>query len=219
MGNGGKYMKSFKKLKLLETSVDDKFVSTVKDNLTSTRDIIISREGFYDICRKLIDSGVFRGVDPNDIKAVQDAITMAYPKIASSKTLLDTLRGEMQDYMKVESLELGESVEPDYGEIIGADYDTMIDMLKTYMYGSHGKAKRVTKEAKELLHSRDLVKKTMTDATIDHMYQNSVNYHYVVALNEILAQAGSYRAIAEDMISMAKVSKKHMQSTMEKFSL
>ena len=55
----------------------------------------------------------------------------------------------------------------------------------------------------------------MTDDVVDHMYQNSVNYNYIVALNEILAKAGSYRSISEGLIKMAKTSQKSNSQSMD----
>ncbi|MBQ9791216.1 MAG: hypothetical protein IJW28_01385 [Clostridia bacterium] len=208
-------MKSFKKLKLLDTSVDDKFKSTIKDNLSSVKDIVSSRDGFYAVCEKLVNSGAFKGVSAKDIQAMLEAIKQAEIFLPSAKAMLESLRQEMQDYMKVESLVLEEPKQADYSEILTADYNDMIAMLKTYMYGSHAKEKSALKSAKTIFNNRVLVQKTMTDDVVDHMYQNSVNYNYIVALNEILAKAGSYRSISEGLIRMAKASQKSNSQSMD----
>ena len=210
-----KTMKSFKKLKTIDITMDDTFKSTIQGNLTSVKDIIDSRDGFYAVCQKLLTSGAFKGVSSVDIQSVLESITRAQISLPESKRLLETLRKEMQDYMQIDNLPLEESGNHDYSEILTADYNDMISMLKTYMYGSHSKEKSALKTAKGVFHNRELVQKTMTDTVIDHMYQNSVNYHYIVALNEVFQKAGAYRSISESLIKMAKTSIKVPNQSMD----
>ena len=210
-----KIMKSFKKLKTIDITMDDTFKSTIQDNLSSVKDIIDSRDGFYAVCQKLITSGSFNGVSGADVQAVLENITRAQISLPESKKLLETLRKEMQDYMHAEEMPLAASSEHDYSELLTADYNDMIAMLKTYMYGSHSKEKHALKIAKGVFHNRELVQKTMTDSVIDHMYQNSVNYHYIVALNEVFQKAGAYRTISESLIKMAKTSIKAPSQSMD----
>ena len=210
-----KYMKSFKKLKTIDVTIDDTFKSTIQGNLTSVKDIIDSRDGFYAVCQKLITSGAFKSASSADVQSVLENITRAQISLPESKKLLETLRKEMQDYMQADDLTLDASQNHDYSELLNADYNDMIAMLKTYMYGSHSKEKSALKTAKGLFHNRELVQKTMTDSVIDHMYQNSVNYHYIIALNEVFQKAGAYRTISESIIKMAKTNIKASSQSMD----
>ena len=42
---------------------------------------------------------------------------------------------------------------PNFDEILHADYTDMVNMLKTYMYGTHGKTKKIQKDARELIEN------------------------------------------------------------------
>ena len=208
-------MGSFKKLNSIDIVVDDKFKDGIAKNLSDISSIIDSRTGFYYACRKLVDSGVLNRAGREDIDAISTAITMAMPGVGDAKVLLHRLTSQMQDYMDVENIPVSIESAPDFSEINTATYQDMIAMLKTYMYGSHSKAKRAQKDAKSLFHNRELAMLMGENDTLDRMYSNSVNFQYVLSLNEILTKVGPYRGIAESIIRAAKTCDKIVSAESE----
>ena len=200
-----------KKIHAIDITVDSAFQSAIESNLSGVNSVIDSREAFYNVCHKLINTRAFAGVD---MSSVRDSLMSAGVSVHLARNLLAALEKDMANFIGVESLNVPKSTDTqDMSEILFADYDDLVAMLKTYMYGSHGKAKNLQKQAREICNTRDILKRLDSDPVLDHMYQDSINFKYVLGVNEILTAVGPYRGIAESLIKSAKTSEKRRKES------
>ena len=76
-----------KKIHAIDITVDSAFQSAIESNLSGVSSVIDSREAFYNVCQKLINTRAFAGVDMSSVRDARASEALPAAMVPLTTTL------------------------------------------------------------------------------------------------------------------------------------